>query len=487
MTGTMAATPSILLLHPSTFYTPSEGPPIEIKTPLLLLASYLAERFEVTYEDFEVSVGRPCSPAQIRRYERHVREYFERHPFDILAISCWTSLSFTATMACARIFRELYPDRLIVVGGYHPSARPKDFLTPDNLIDYVVVGEGEIALGELAERYSLTGCPDHTSVVAGRSLAPDELVGHDWDTIDHFVNRHFSTGLSNLYLFLSRGCPFRCSFCMESLKEGGWRAYSPEHAMREIVVGAERHKPHAIAFADACFGMRPGWRKEFLRLLAEYAPPFWIVFETRAEYLDDDDIELLARLPRLEIQFGLESASPQMLGLMHKTKRPEKYLERFRHVSDLLNQHGILHRANMIFNHPGETRATLEETFAFIDERLAIDRSYLMWAYYGFLDFPGCEIDRNRTFFETTFGSRFLSSEWWRADSDQTAASQASVPSSDLDGANVDLWERMAALRKRRMQECLAPRAFAFAALKYSPEWQDDPRYAEAKKTLVVS
>lgn len=483
----MAVTvPSILLLHPSCFYVPTEGSQVEVKTPLQLLASYLAQYYPVQYEDFEVSIGRPCSPVQVRRYERRVRDYFAQATCDILAISCWTSISYTATLACVRAFRELHPDKLIVVGGYHPSARPGDFRTDERLFDYVVVGEGELALREIVERYRAEGRPTETQVMKAESLPAEQFVRHDWDVLAEAVAQYYPRGLGNVYLFLSRGCPFDCSFCMESLKTGKWRAYTPERAVEEIAAGAARHKPAAVALADACFGMRPSWRKEFLKRLVEYAPPFWVTLETRAEYLDDDDMGMLARLPRLEVQFGLESASPGILQLMRKSRQPERYLAQFRRVSRRLNDHGILHRANMIFNHPGETRQTLGETFAFIDDLLAAEQSYLLWAFYGFMDFPGCEIDRNRAFYETTYGSRFEGGDWWRQEADQLAASHRSVPSRDLDGEGVEEWKRMVVARDGRFRDCLAPRAFAFNAWKYNPEWQDDPRWTQHKATLAV-
>lgn len=478
--------PSILLLHPSCYNVPVEGPQVEIKTPLQLLAAYLKQYYPVRYEDFEASIGRPCSPLQIRRYERRIREYFETCSCDILAISCWTSLSFRATLACARVFRELHPDKLIVVGGYHPSARPGDFQTVDRLFDYVVQGEGELAMREIAERYGRDGRPSATTLIAAESLAPEQFAGHDWDVVADTLRQYQPNGVTNVYLFLSRGCPFDCSFCMESLKTGRWRAYTPERAMEEVAVAVDRQKPAAVAISDACFGMRPSWRKEFLKRLVDSAPRYWVALETRAEYLDDDDMALLARLPKLEIQFGLESASPAILRLMRKTRQPEKYLAQFRRVTHQLSAYGILHRANMIHNHPGETPQTLAETFSFIDEMLAQRDSYLLWAHYGFMDFPGCEIDRNRAFYETTFGSRFNSGDWWQVEGDQIDASSHSVPSRDLEGDRVDDWQRLVKARDGHFRNCLAPRAFAFNAWKYNLEWQDDPRWAQHKATLAV-
>lgn len=452
---------------------------LEIKTSQLLLASYLARFFQVRYADFEISIGRPNTGTQIRRYRRKVKEFLSERDFDILALSCWTSLSYQATLTTARLCRELYPDRLIVVGGYHPSAKPDEFVTEDNAVDYVICGEGELALKEIADNIGKNGRPEKTKIIRGPVFTSDHFVGYDWSLVDDFIRSNFPRGLGNIYLYLSRGCPFGCSFCMEPLKDRQWRAFSPEQSIVEMNTAWEKYKPLAIAITDACFGMRPSWRKDFIKRLTDWKPDFWIVFETRPEYLDEDDIKLLSKL-KLEVQFGVESCCDEMLLLMKKTRRPDKFLSKFRQVSHLLSEYGILHRANLILNYPGETVDSLNKTFAFIDEELKRDNSYLMWACHGYMHFPGCEIDTNMKYYEQEFGSQFLSPRWWEDDKDQYEGSMQFIPSGDFEDGNVDLWERMLDEREERMKTTLAPEAFRFAARKYFLDWQDDPRFKQS-------
>jgi radical SAM superfamily enzyme YgiQ (UPF0313 family) len=474
----MAKTPTILLAYPSSFYSSTGIDDVDIKTSLLVLGSYLSPYFPVTYMDFEVAVGRPNSPIQIRRFERHVREYFEHHEYDILGVSCWTSMSYSASMLVARIYREMYPDKLITVGGYHPMARPVDFVTQDRLFDYVVCGEGEQAFRQIVENYGASGRPAQTTVVQGTTAGSDQFVPYQWELVDSFVHAHFPAGLPKMYVYLSRGCPFDCSFCMEALKERRWRPLTPSQAIEQIQSAVERYGSKIVGIADACFGLRPTWRKEFLRLLVDSHPTFQTIFETRAEYLDEDDIELLAQIP-VEIQFGVESCSPSMLKLMRKTKVPEKYLDRFFRTSRALSVHKVLHRANMIFNHPGETRQTLSESFAFMDRLLETPESYLMWICRAYMHYPGCELDRNHTYYEQTFGTEFRCAEWWREDRDQYLASLDSTPSAELAGSDGELWGRLLTQREERFRTGLAPMAFRYAAEKYFPEWLDDPRYKQ--------
>jgi radical SAM superfamily enzyme YgiQ (UPF0313 family) len=470
------AEPAILLVYPSCFYYSFGGDRVEIKTSLLLLASYVGQYFPVQYADLELSIGRPNSSVQIKRFERKVREFLEVREFDILALSCWTSLSYKAAMTTARICRELHPDRLIVVGGYHPTAKPEDFRTPEDTIDYVVCGEGELALRQIAEGFRGRRRPAHTTIVQGPTLMSEDFVGHRWDLIEDSIPAEFQDSIGTLNIYLSRGCPFECTFCMESLKDRRWRAFSPERAVAEIERAAERFKPAAVGISDACFGMDRRWRKEFLERLAALHPPYWLLFQGRAEHLDEDDMKLLSE-HKVEIQFGVESCSPSMLKIMKKTLQPERYLETFRRTSRRLSDYGIVHGANIIFNHPGETRRTIGETFSFMDEELQRKNQTAIWVTHNYMHFPGSEVDRNRSSYEQEYGSRFLSPTWWMVDEDQYGNAMKTIPSSDLSGDGVFLWRKMLAGRTDRLKSALSPLAFSFAAETHYMDWQTDPRY----------
>jgi radical SAM superfamily enzyme YgiQ (UPF0313 family) len=470
--------PSILVLYPSAFNYPGWLERVHVKTSQLMLCSYLAQWYPVEYADLEVTIGRPSTPPQVRRFERKVREFFAERQFDILAISCWTSLSYRATMTVARLCRETHPNAVVVVGGYHPSARPEEFFTSDQLVDYVVSGEGELTLRQIAEGLATVGRPAGTQMISAPTLPPGEFVPIDWSLIEDFIHQYVGSPVNNLCIYTSRGCPFVCSFCMEWLKERGWRPFPPEMAAEEAHKAVMRLNSRSIGIADACFGVRSEWRKRFLRRLAEFHPDYWVVFETRAEYIDEQDAEILTGM-KSQVQFGLESGSPRMLQLMRKTKDPARFLRHFSECSRMLSSYGVLHNANLIFNHPGETEESLRETFALMDQELEAGNNSLMWAVFSFMDFPGCEIDKNRDFYRKNFGTRFLSPDWWREDIDQFDACRHSEPSDDLSGSRVGLWQQLLNERDDRLRNVLTDKAFRFAAESYFRHWQDDPRFTQ--------
>jgi radical SAM superfamily enzyme YgiQ (UPF0313 family) len=210
--------------------------------------------------------------------------------------------------------------------------------------------------------------------------------------------------------------------------------------------------------------------------LADDKPDYWVTLETRPEYLDEEDVNLLSQL-KVEVQLGIESCSPAMLKIMRKSRQPEHFLREFRRASNLMSEHGVLHRANLIFNHPGETQETLTETFAFIDDMTARADSTLIWASHGFMHFPGCDCDRNSILYKTTYGAQHPCGDWWREEQDQYENSLRTVPSHELQNGNLDLWRRMLSQRDDAMKASLSKRAYRFAAEKYFSHWKEDERY----------
>src|ERR1700744_1032256 len=68
-----------------------------------------------------------------------------------LAVSLVTGPMIKETVQIARKAKQLYPDKPVVLGGWHPSLLPHQTLAPD-YIDIVVKGQGQEALPEIVQR-----------------------------------------------------------------------------------------------------------------------------------------------------------------------------------------------------------------------------------------------------------------------------------------------------------------------------------------------
>ncbi len=140
-------------------------------------------------------------------------------PHLLVGISCYSSFDYPRVMGLARFLRAELGDVLLVTGGYHASALPHDLVFEGSPFDAVVVGEGELPLTKIVE--TLLGGERLEQRVWGPERIDDldTLPPYDWDLLDRYWPHARSLG-RKLQIYLSRGCPYRCTFCMERAKSG---------------------------------------------------------------------------------------------------------------------------------------------------------------------------------------------------------------------------------------------------------------------------
>ncbi len=357
-------------------------------------------------------------------------------PYDLVGISCYSSYEYLKVHVIAERVRQKLPRAWIVTGGYHPSARPDDFTRPGSPFDFVVVGDGEPPMVRLAR-----------AIVSGkrpllRVLGPDS-VGDvsaqpplDWEQLARYrpVARKVA---SQAEIYLSRGCPYDCAFCMERAKrDTSWRALEPLQAVEEM------HRldrfldltTWTLFIADALFGMKTSWRRTFLAELARRpirARKVWLL--VRLDLLEREDLELMARA-NVSPGFGLESGDPEQVRRIRKVGRLSDYLDQMMRVAGWARELKVPWGANVIVGHPGETEQSLRTTAKYL-ERLFLGDAR---GTTGFLSvdpfrlYPGSPIDEERGVWEETTGVRVRRYPWWE-DGDQDFLSEWIDPSRELD------------------------------------------------------
>lgn len=377
------------------------------------------------------------------REPRHLERLLEElGPFLAVGLSCYSTFDYARVMALGRFLKTLYPDVPLVTGGYHASAVPEDLLFDGSPFDVLVPGEGEEALVEVVEQRLGGGVvvPGIRNPAVVEDLDP--LPPYAWDLLHRYWPEARSRG-RKLQVYLSRGCPYECTFCMERAKSGHrWRAYSPERALDELerLATFTPLEDWVVNLADPLFGFDRAWRREVLRGIVDRRLLPWQYWTlTRVDDLGEEDVELLARA-RFSVGIGLESGSPRMLRLMQKTRDPERYLEALRRLARLSRKSGLTWAANLVLGHPGETRESMEETLAFATELVDTAEETCGWLSLDpFRLYPGSEVHRNMADYEARHGTRFHHPEWWRRGRDGPFLAEHLDPSSELDfAARVD-------------------------------------------------
>jgi protein-L-isoaspartate O-methyltransferase/radical SAM superfamily enzyme YgiQ (UPF0313 family) len=354
-------------------------------------------------------------------------------PYDLVGISCYSSYDYLKVMELGARIRELLPRAWLTTGGYHASARPDDFTGEGSPFDFVVVGDGEGPMARLAQA-RVSGKRPLLKVLGPESVGdPGAMPPIDWELLARYrpVARKVA---SQAEIYLSRGCPYDCAFCMERAKrDTSWRALDPHRAVEEM------HRldrfldlsSWTLFIADALFGMKVAWRRTFLEELARRpvrARKVWLL--VRLDLLEREDLELMARA-NVAPGFGLESGDPDQVRRIRKVGRLSDYLDQMMRVAGWAKELGVPWGANVIVGHPGETEQTLRNTGRYLT-RLFEHGTTGFLSVDPFRLYPGSPIDEERADWEAKSGMRVHRYPWWH-DGDQDFLAEWVDPSSELD------------------------------------------------------
>ncbi len=276
----------------------------------------------------------------------------------------------------------------MIAGGLHATFAPENVLAAEGF-DYVCIGEGEAATLELLvalEKGDLGGAQRIPNIWARGGARP--ALRSPVASLDSlpFAARDLLCEESGIaHVCAGRGCPFRCTYCsagaMTDLYAG---KYLRRRSPGSIVVELRGVRPlHYVVFLDDTFTLDRAWLHEFCNTYsAEIGVGFSI--NGRAETVDAEMLEMLARSGCRHVIYGVESGSERLR--REVMKRPVGnacILEAFRRTQEA----GMLATANYMLGLPGETRADVESTFAF-NEELAPDD----FGYFVFCPYPGTEL-----------------------------------------------------------------------------------------------
>ncbi len=382
---------------------------------LLVLYSCLRRAgVEVSVFDAVAELGLADDNQEI--YLDRLRAALTRFAPDVVGVSCWTSFQYQGAMELGRMARRLYPDATLVVGGYHPTSVPEDFTGPDSPFDVVVRGPGEQPLLELCRHPRRSSPP----VVLAGTPVPLAETPLDW-TFPYPCHG----------LVLSRGCPFDCVFCIEHA--GKVDCYPLEQALAEYGEAARRSDDGFVHIFDACFGVDKRWRRALLGELVSRRMSARPHLEVRLDLLDEGDIELLGKAGA-HVMFGVESGSTTMLRLMRKTRSPERYLARCREVLAACDRHGVDYTASLLYNHPGETTHTLNESIDFFWDLVWNGPSQRLQSLqtHRFCFLPGLPLAAMLPDLAAHYGTRIHHPTWWREPGDHRLLSEAVTASTEL-------------------------------------------------------
>jgi len=398
----------------------------------ILLHSVFNEVFDVDCLDLELELGipGPTRGCDISSEDFLIKglDILLSKEFDILAFPCHTSGHYLSSKFFAEEIKKYNKDILIVIGGYHPNNAVDDFLYDDSPFDHVVLGD-VYGWMDYIEQYGF-------DIGNNRVIKSNKDYPMPISTPPHKIPYYATKDTHSVGMYLSKGCLWvdKCSFCAEFKKD--WVVISVEESLKLVEEIILHSNPQRISFNDALFGQTSKWRKSFLRGLKllcdklEWKGYFWI--GTRTEILDDEDIQLLSEL-NIEVDFGTDSLSVDMLKIMNKTYQPNRYLNKLLETNKKLVDNKIKHRIYVIINHPGETIETLNQLNVFMEKNIDSFRNkYTFISFSSYIVYPGTLSFSLVEKYKRDYGTIFGDLGWWKRNKNQNFYSRLVFPSSDF-------------------------------------------------------
>jgi len=380
---------------------PDESVWFNVPVSLLYLGSWLGrEGYEIVILD---AINIKYMPALF--------QYIKSQLSDALCVglSVMTAQIPNALEIC-RFVRQCDPSIPIIWGGVHPTLYP-EMVARHELVDFAVKGEGEVTLSELLAAIEQGNFqPDNIKGLAFKAgddvtLTPDrelldvnKMPAVNWKLVADLKPGSSLREIAELTeyglpLLTSKGCPYRCTFCINSVTGLKYR-HCHTHLVLEnlrtiLALGVDR-----IWFVDELFFAGKRRVKEFLNSVEEEGLSFrWYassrVDNFKADYLGSEDLLLRLKKAGCEtIGMGAESGSQRVLDLLKKDIAVEDSLN----AASLLHKVGIRASFSFMIGLPGEEEEDYRKTLQLIEEIRKIDDSIIILGPQIYRPYPGSQL-----------------------------------------------------------------------------------------------
>lgn len=335
--------------------------------------------------------------------------------------------SIYSDLALSQEIRRQAPTARLALCGPHVSALPVQTLEMAPVVDFVLVGEYEYTLRHLAAcltEIPARGGDGDPRQGRGEVTSPlHEVLGLAWRDADGQVRlnprrpliqkiddlpwpaRHLlpmhryrdnfaGLPMPGLQMWASRGCPFRCIFCVwPKVMYGGqaYRARDPVDVADEMEQTVQRYNLCSVSFDDDTFDIG---KPRILKLCSEIKQRNlglpWTAM-ARADTADREMLEAMAGAGLYAIKYGVESGVQELVDAADKSLDLKQVKETVRITQDL----GVKVHLTFTLGLPGETEETIQQTIDFASDmnadsvQFSIATPYPGTTYYDMAEASG--------------------------------------------------------------------------------------------------
>ncbi len=273
-----------------------------------------------------------------------------REQADVYSFSCYI-WNIASMLDIAADLKALLPDSKIVFGGPEVSFACERFDL--GFIDHIVRGEGEEVIVKLCDAIKNNEKIDRI-IDGGR---PDVM--HDEGIL--YREGDFESG-TMLYYESSRGCPYKCAYCLSSAYDGV-RAKGVEQTLCDLRAFEKLDTQiKIIKFVDRTFNFNIKRANEIWHALLsdEFTKNYH--FEICASLLNEESFEIFSQMPKgkIQLEIGLQSTNEATLNIISRHLDAQKIIDAASRVKKMGNIHVHL---DLIAGLPYEDMVSFRKSF----------------------------------------------------------------------------------------------------------------------------
>jgi|GEM_PF-6917025 len=296
-----------------------------------------------------------------------------------------------ASIAMARLVKEKYPKIKIAFGGngievFDFGYLPGSFVAKNyRFIDYFSRGDGEQIFVDLLKS---KGTKKELEKIDGliwwhknelihnkqrTNISMDILPYPDYSPLED--NFYYKSAYKwNVPLVMSRGCPYRCSFCSVPEYIPIFRHRLVDNVIEEMEYWINKGRYHFFCH-DSIINGNPKWLKEFCERLIEKGYGDGVItwggnMRLQSQMRDLDTMRLYYKAGLRKMITGFESASHPVLKHMKKYTDVEGVREIFENVRTINKENNdpLLFAMQLIIGYLNETEEDFQKTVDFVKE-----------------------------------------------------------------------------------------------------------------------
>ncbi|MGB9680130.1 MAG: B12-binding domain-containing radical SAM protein [Thermoanaerobacteraceae bacterium] len=246
---------------------------------------------------------------------------------DIVGFSCYI-WNIEIILNLAENIKKINPNILIVLGGPEATYDAENFIKK-GFIDFVVLGEGEITFERLLDALSKNINLDDVDGIS--YLSNNKIVmkpQKNYVNLDKIpVSYEDDEDLSNklVYYETSRGCPFRCAYCLSSI-DNTLRYANLEKVEKDLKYFADKNIK-ILKFIDRSFNSNRKRAKEILNIMKNIKGNMVFHCEINPELVNDEFVNELSGLEgRIQFEVGVQTTNKMSLKAISRTTAVDKTL-----------------------------------------------------------------------------------------------------------------------------------------------------------------